>query len=343
MNFYCPCGFQITTADNQGGETILCPSCRRPLIVPGMAPPPVAAAAEQKTPKAPGMLPARIWNHLEPMRSAGRVASTVGGILLLCLFFLPLGKGEDGTLLFLWKLAPEMPREVWFLAIWTLSLGVLAFAGGLFARALPLGIILAGGAAVSLALMIVMVPAEFRGIIWSPVVAALVLMFFVAGLRLRRMFPDSKMLRILSGIASGMAFLLCLLPIEGQIAVQTVVADIKFAPHAGLVFGTILAGILGLIVVAPLGAGALSGLSTLAESLVYLGIMYFPARLILGFLQFEPAATSAAVFLLIGSHVFLRALIVFVLGALAFELLIGAGPSARKAAAEGEQQMATNQ
>lgn len=334
MDFYCPCGFHIAAADSQAGQTVLCPSCRRPLIVPGPPAAPPAPAAPYTPPPNAGLLPARIWNHDEPMRSAERVGSVIGGVLLMCLFFLPLGKGPDGTLVFLWKLAPDMPKDIWFIIVWTFSFGVLAFMGGLFASGLPLGVLLAGGTIATFVLMILTasdVPPALRGSVWAPILVGLILMIFIASLRLRRMYTGSKTFRILVGVASGVAFLCCLLPIEGTIALQAVLRNIELAPFAALLFATILAAILGLISLAPMQGGAVSGLTSFAEACLYIGILIVPCWIIFPVLALQPPAEIVAAVIAVTGHIFARAFIILLFGVSALVLLIGVGPAAHEA------------
>jgi len=254
--------------------------------------------------------------------------------LLLCLFFLPAGVQADRKLTFLWQAAPALPGVTWHLILWTFSLGVLAALGGLLAAGSLLGVILAGGVVASFVFALAgpWLPGGQSGVV--VVLALFALMFFLATLRLRRMFYEDSTIRLLVGVTAGAVFLTCLLPIKGEIALQHAIDNIRTSPAVGPVFAGLLASFLALLTLAPRGYDTVCSLSSAAEAFIYLGLLYMPVRECVDLFRAGLPGEFLTTQLLVLGHTCVRVVGFLILGKTSVVLLLGLVPGLRVMRAE---------
>ena len=316
MKVPCGCGCFLEVPEDRAGQWAVCPACHGSVMVP---------AARKAT---ESIFPARLWEVPPRLQASGRASSAVIGIILFCLFFLPVGVWPDKSLAFPWQVAKGVAGSMWCPILATFALGVLALLAGIFAAGPLLGVILASGV-VGTFLFIVLGahhPEMGAGGVLVFAIVYLVLTFFLANLTLRRMFPESKVIRIALAATAGLAFLACLLPIEGQIALQQAVKDIS-SPEAGLILlGGVVASFLALLTLAPLSTDAASSLITASKVFLYLGICYVPVRQIIEVLGSKLPDGLAPNLVITMVHGYVRFLALLLLGANAAVQLFGLIP-----------------
>jgi outer membrane protein assembly factor BamB len=318
----------LAVAPSDVGTTVICPVCRRSLAVTHTVEEPARSSPSSAPVSAARRVPADVLDLDAEAMPFGRTASVMIGIALVCLLFLPIGI-RDGQLFFWWQFPSSAPDTRFLL--WASAVGVLAILGGLLARGMLLGILLASG---TLSTFIFLLggrvhPVQTSAIV--PILATIGFMAYLAMLRLRCRYPGSLSIRVVVAILGGLMFLLCLLPVEGKVGLQYAISEIHKSPIGGMIIAVIVSSVLALLTLAPQRPQAVSSLSKAAGAFVYLGIAYVVAwALIEPFTVQAPGDLRATQAMVLG-HFFGRALCLLFIGVSALELLMGGLPAWREA------------
>ena len=297
------CGVELEVESWMVGKTLECPACHQTFVLQqaaGSAPvaearpfrPFAAQPVAQAQPRAldPGGLGMPLY-----MRDYGRVGVSLFGLLLMGLFFVPLGLDAEARPVFWWHYAAfGLPVRAFTVAIVLLCLGAIALLSGIFARGPLLGA-LSLGAGLGGALTWYFAMRALLGHLGDAMPAAAVCLLVgipvaMVGLRLRAVFERGLGGRL--WIIPGLALLAlgCLLPVAGRAPAVESLRNIKVDPMAGVYIGAALAEVFGLISLLPGAASA----AMMGYTGLVLGVLSpFVRVMVQGLISLQVAAQQA--------------------------------------------------